>query len=395
MRISAERTQYRVGHGGFHSTIITTPPRSKQRPLAYVYDVGAKPKKALARDAIEHFVARLKALDADRVEYVILSHVDEDHVNCLKILLDKLAAANIAVGMVMLPWLNTAEKLMARAHANHRGPTTVVIRLTGADRDTLDYLARLGVEGVAFLQAQGSTEPPPDVAYALSPTGIPVRARFVASGTDLTATSRIPWKLIAMRMQPPQDTIAAFTKALSTSTGLDPDDPADHYALLTKHRRELSAAMTAAASAVGFTGYGQSLTNWSCISIFGSSQTPFAHHSVPLASAISFEMNCDHGWLHTGDLPLDIPDVWKAFERMWNTHSNGVRVCALTAPHHGSPNGHNASLYTTFKPSAAIFTTGRSSSSTPGRPVYSHRNAPQNAIQDAGMTAAIIELNNP
>lgn len=394
MQISAERTQYRVGHGGFHSTIVTVPRLPKQQPLVYVYDIGAKPSVALARDPIEDFIDRLKTLKANRVEYVILSHIDEDHVNGLKDLLEKLHAANIDVGMVMLPWLSTTEKLMAKAHTNHRGPSTVVMNLTGDDRDTVGYLAGFGVEGVAFLLADDSTAPPQDPPSAPNSNGTPVRARFVASGTDLTASHKIPWKLVAMRMEPPKKTIPEFTQKIKDLTGLDPDDPAKHHELLTTCRAKISQAMTAAASSVGLVGFGHSLTNWSCISIFGSSPTPVAHHSINIPTPGHFKVDCDHGWLHTGDLPLHIPNVWQAFECVWNTHLPTVAVCALTAPHHGSDNGHNASLYARFKPRAAIFTTGLSSHSRPGSPIYSQRNDPQNAMQDARITAVVIELNN-
>lgn len=255
-QISAERTQYRVGHGGFHSTIVTTPGLTMQQPLVYVYDIGAKPSLARARDAIECFVARLKMLKSNRVEYVILSHVDEDHVNGLKDLLEKLAAANISVGFVMLPWLSTTEKLMAKAHANHRFPSAVVMNLSGDDRDTVEYLAGLGVENVAFLQSEGSTATSQDLPSVLNSAGTPVRARFVASGTDLTAPHKIPWKLVTMRMEPPKGALPAFTKKIKDLTGLDPEDPPNHPMLLTQYRRSISTAMATAASAVGFKAMG-------------------------------------------------------------------------------------------------------------------------------------------
>lgn len=389
--VLAERVQYRVGHGGFHSTIVSTP---GQPPFVYVYDVGAKPKKALVRDAIERFVARLKAVNADRVHYVILSHIDQDHVNSLEALLDALRVANIAVGTVMLPWLNTAEKLLAQAHTNHRNPSTVVMKLVGPDSDAVEYLAGLGAEEVAFIDAEDSDDDSRDVVSALSPTGVPVNARFTASGTDLAASSAVPWKLIALRMQPPDKTISTFVANLRASAKLDPNNSKNHHALLTHHRKKISAAMTAAATSVGFTGYGHSLPNWSCISIFGSSLTPVAAHPAPTPVAGDFEVDCDHGWLHTGDLPLDIPDVWQAFERVWDAHLSGSSVCTLTAPHHGSPNGHTPSLYAKFKPGAAIFTTGWSSKSTVGATIYSNRNAPKKAMRHASASSVVIELHN-
>lgn len=392
MHIFAERIQYRVGHGGFHSTIITAPkPESEQGPLVYVYDIGALPSKALARDAIDRFVRRLIKVKADRVAYIILSHIDEDHVNCLTDLLNRLNVEKISVGTVLLPWLNTAEKLLAKSHANHRTSSTVVMNLAGADEDILQYLAELGVDSVAFLRSQDATEPPLDIPPAFGPTGTAVRARSLKSGIDLTLSQTIPWKLIAMRIAPPRGTTSRFVRHLRKSTGLDPNDSANHPTLLTTHRSKIRAAMRA--SAVTMTGYGHSLTNWSCISIFGAARTPVSEHTIPAAGTHSFQMNCDHGWLHTGDLPLHIPAVWQAFELAWDAFFTGTKLCAVTAPHHGSPNGHNAALYAKFTPGAAVFTTGLSSRSTPGNPIYSKRNSPQRAMRDAASTATVRELN--
>jgi hypothetical protein len=394
-RTHAERVQYRVGHGGFHSTIVMPTGAPNLRPLAYIYDVGAKPQKARVRGAIDRYIARLKAVGANKVEFVILSHVDEDHVNCLEHLLVELDAANVVVGTVLLPWLSTTEKLLSKAHANHRSPSTVVMNLTGDDSATVSYLANRGVESEAFLQSEGTDVPPTDIPSPLGPSNLSVRARFVASGTNLTALSPLPWSLVAMRIEPPKHAISHFASLLAASAKLDPNDPTNHRVLLSKHRSKISTAMAGAASSVGLSGYGHSLSNWSSISIFGSSPAPVSAHPAAAPPRGDLVMNCDHGWLHTGDLPLHIPDVWRAFELVWRTTIGNVPLCAVTAPHHGSPNGHNALLYANgFRPQTAIFTTGLSSTSTAAKRIYSHRNSPANAMKVAASTSTVIELHN-
>lgn len=389
----AERTQYRVGHGGFHSTIVTNTKQSKQESLVYVYDIGAAPSVKFARGAIENFITRLEALKITRVDFVILSHIDEDHVNCLKELLEKLSTAKIVVDKVVLPWLDTTEKLLAKARANHRAPSTVVMNLTGSDDQIAGYLAGLGAEGIVFLQPEeGAGTTLGDSAPALP--RLPVTARFEASGSNLARAHAIPWELVAIRLNPPKGTIRNFTYKLQELTGLNPNNPANHKTLLTNHRSAVRSAMKAAAAGTGLTGYGHSLTNWSCISVFGSSPTPTGRHANPSGGPSHFTMTCDHGWLHTGDLPLHISDVWQAFESAWDQHVDTSELCALAAPHHGSQNGHNPKLYTKFQTKAALFTTGWSSRSKPGSPVYSKGNSPTIAMHDAGLSTTVFELNN-
>jgi beta-lactamase superfamily II metal-dependent hydrolase len=390
MELVAERVQYRVGHGGFHSTIVTPKGESNYEPFAYVYDIGARPKKNLAIDAVDRFIKRLNKLEVKRVNYVILSHIDEDHVNGFETLMVKLGAAKIAVGTVMLPWLSTAEKLAAKAHANHRGPGAVVMNLGGSDQQIVNYLASLGTEGVAFLLTGEANDPPED--QDVDAGGIWLK--YVRPGQKLKRNLVLPWKLVAMRLTPPSGTVDAFAQALKTSSGLDPNNPTTHEELLTVHRRRIRAAMAKTASDKGFKGYGESLTNWSCISVFGSASVPATSHATPSAPVDDLEISCDHGWLHTGDLPLHIHKVWRDFNEAWKELSK-AEVCVLLAPHHGSENGHTPLFYRRFKSRVAVFTTGWSSKSLPGKPIYSHRNRPCKAMADASTTTTVIELNNP
>jgi hypothetical protein len=387
--LSAERVQYRVGHGGFHSTIVTPTGKSKNKPFAYVYDIGARPKKDLAIAAVDRFIKRLNELEVERVNYVILSHIDEDHVNGFEALMIKLRAEGIAVGTVMLPWLSAAEKLAAKAQANHRGSGAAVMKLGGTDQQIVNYLRSLGTAGVAFLLAGEAKDPPEDQDIDAGRIWL----KCVRSGKKLKRGLGLPWNLVAVRLAPPAGTVDVFVEALKTSSGLDLINPTAHEELLTAHRREIRAAMAKAASDKGFKGYGESLTNWSCISIFGSASVPVTPHATPSATVGDLEMSCDHGWLHTGDLPLHIDKVWRDFKEAWKDLTQ-AEVCVLLAPHHGSTNGHTPLLYKRFKSRIAVFTTGWSSKSVPGKPIHSHRNRPCKAMTDASSTATVIELNN-
>lgn len=381
--VQARRIQYRVGHGGFHATIVTYDTAS----FAYVYDVGAAPKKARTVAAIDDLVTRLTRLTVTEVRYVILSHVDADHVNALNELIVALDNAKISHPTVILPWLDPTEKLLALAHANHRQPSAVAVRLAQDTTEVVSYLTQdLGFADVGFLQ-------PADPDPTEDP---PTQSRLVASGTDLGSASPLPWTLIATRIPPPTNTLTEFRNLIIKHTGLDPNDAADRDALVMHHRRQIRRAMTAAASATQLTGYGPSVTNWSSICIFGAAPNPASSHPVPVVTATSnLELSCDHGWLHTGDAPLDVQQVWTAFQSAWKQLLPPVQMCTLSAPHHGSPNGHRANLYQTFRPANVTVMAGWRKGSTPALPIY-HSKAPVAAKAAASAVGAnVIELNNP
>ena len=100
------------------------------------------------------------------------------------------------------------------------------------------------------------------------------------------------------------------------------------------------------------------ITNWSSLSLYSTSTNGFQRHSVPLATQVGFAHSCEHAWLHTGDLPLDVDRVWQAFKTVWDDANVFGPVCAVVAPHHGSQHGHNIELYRRFDPTVTVFTFG-------------------------------------
>lgn len=352
--LSAERFQYRVGHGGFHATIVEGG-GSTDSHLVYVYDVGAAPSKPLLRTAIGSFVAELRKRSLTRVDYVIVSHIDEDHVNGIDELLNALKFASINVGNVILPWLTSAEKLLTKSRTPRRGRSTVVMNLAGSDHDAREYLLHLGAEEVTFLRTDSDSRPDE-----------PVPLSTAVSGRNLASGLLPSWKLVAVRIDPPTAALDAFVADLkariqSHNSSLDPRKVSDHAACLTKYRAEIRAAMRSKTvrKELRTTKIGPSLTNWSSISLYGGAASSGTCTPVKPRVADDLMMSCVHGWLHTGDLPLNVRDVWDAFEHEWKRHLGPVQVCALTAPHHGSKHSHKRTLYTYFKPSTVILTTGR------------------------------------
>lgn len=301
--LSARRVQYRVGHGGFHATFVN-PTRSKKHRLTYVYDVGAKPSKALLRTAISSFVDDLTGYGTTQVDYIVLSHIDEDHVNGLGELLHALKLNHIAVKNVILPWLSPVQRLLTQTRNNHRQPGTTTTRLGGAGADADHYLEQAGVENVIRITAEGEEGQPLSNVSTVQPQGTNVS----------TSTSALNWTLIPIKTPVPPDFERLFRAELyrllnrgKTPTGLDPEKTTDHEQILKNHKSKIRSAMTNVASKVGVSP--KHITNWSSLALL--------HGGVPTSTACTLgnpitrhvDTTCTHGWLHTGDLPLKDPVV--------------------------------------------------------------------------------------
>ncbi|GAA2927388.1 hypothetical protein GCM10010458_06900 [Microbacterium luteolum] len=394
--LSAQRVQYRVGHGGFHATIVED--ASTKQHLVYVYDVGACPDVALLEDAIDRFVKRLVARGIKRLQYVILSHIDEDHVSRLDHLLGKLGDKKIAVETLALPWLRDTSRLLALNRSPRRGPSTVVYQLLQDDDSVVQFATNLGVENVLFVEGESSDDgggTDGSDAAPSTPRSHASNATYIPSGTPLKVPTGIPWRMLISHLEPPTQTLMAFDKRVIQVTGLDPADQKNHAKLIKDHRSEIRAAMRFAARKTKLDLRASTVSNWSSQSLYSASLSPFARHVVPHAPD-DFEMECEHGWLHTGDLPLDVPDVWDAFETAWNRHLPGVEVCVALAPHHGSVHGHNDGLYVRFNPSVVIFPLGLWRGSRRGKPMFAKWIKPMNALIDVRKhrTIKVRILNN-
>lgn len=401
----ARRIQYRVGHGGFHATIVKPTVANAFAPLVYVYDVGANPKVTLLTGAIRRFVNLLVAEGIHEVQFVIVSHVDADHVNRLVYLLKRLQQNKIRVGKLLLPWLDPLSKLLTLTRTASRQPSTVVRNLLQDPTSVVQYAARLGVEEVGFVLPEshddGDEVPAPEPAVTRQ--GTIVHGGPVRSGTLRTPRRTARWKLVLSHLEPPKATLDAFRNEIMSRTGLDPNDPANHMKLLRSpskrtspaDRKTLTSAMNAAARKTGLP-YGRStITNWSSMTLYGGSALPHAPHTVP-ASADDFEWDCEHGWLHTGDFSVEHPPAWTAITKAWRRGFAQAPLCAIVAPHHGSTLTHNPDLYTLFDPSVVLFTFGLDGTGTRGKPRYSKLVDPRPAQKSVRslIAAKIRPLNN-
>jgi hypothetical protein len=127
-----------VGQGCFYSGEIFCAPNSA--PLRIVYDCGSE----TAGDALEREVELFQQIIHDaKLDVLVLSHLDADHVNGLSLLLDNgLTARN-----VFLPYLTPAQRAIAAAGAGDETDPNYFELLA----DPVGFLEGRGVENIIFV----------------------------------------------------------------------------------------------------------------------------------------------------------------------------------------------------------------------------------------------------
>lgn len=176
MTIRHERIQHAVGHGGFHTASVQV----GGAKFRYVYDCGAKKRRLLCNTIHDHADS---IVDTDRrIDLVVLSHLDDDHVNGVD---DLLGAC--AVETVVLPYLSAVERVFVAARSSRRD------RLSATGQDFIaapgPWLRDHGVARVVFVR--GGEEGGGDA------TGAPDRSPDERRNPDEVRRIGIDWAALA------------------------------------------------------------------------------------------------------------------------------------------------------------------------------------------------------
>lgn len=94
---------HKAGQGAFYSGIIST----RSGHFTFVYDCGTKSKSEYLKVEIDKWHVEIVSLKDNTLDLLVLSHLDDDHVNHVKYLLNKLKKCKI----VVLPYLTNIERL--------------------------------------------------------------------------------------------------------------------------------------------------------------------------------------------------------------------------------------------------------------------------------------------
>lgn len=101
-----------VGHGGFYTEAVCIP--GFQEIFDYVYDCGTKEKKSRIQRFVNKYVDELIARNKYTLDLIVISHIDDDHINQLDYLLRRLAVRNVKLKYFVMPYLTDLSKTFLR-----------------------------------------------------------------------------------------------------------------------------------------------------------------------------------------------------------------------------------------------------------------------------------------
>ena len=147
------RTQYPVGHGGFHAGRIEVRDDGGYPTIMdkfYVYDCGSESPESFDRSLRNHCL-----MTGDRTDLLFVSHLDSDHMNKI----DRLIGAAPAP-IVVVPYLDLEDLSELLMREMDDGRVTASIR--DYVSDPADWWRRRGAETVIFVEPGTGDDQPPD-----------------------------------------------------------------------------------------------------------------------------------------------------------------------------------------------------------------------------------------
>lgn len=333
----SEIQQRPVGQGGLCHGCIG----SEASTLHWIYDCGSN-----QRDALSAEVARLPTV----IDMLFVSHLDDDHVSGLDLLLP-----GRTVGQIVLPYLTDEARILVAADALGRR------RLSGAlldvIQDPVGWFRSRGVEKIVFVgwpnednegeaspiflpdplpPSEGPLRPKwarapqatPKFSGALKvPAGTPL---LISSGSASAGTAIVDYILLPHVFKPRAKLLAAFKAELtkrfrgctalqivqSLRTASGRDELRACYDELWSDHNLVSMSLYA-----GPTGRGQlwrTFDNW------------VSDDELPA------------GWISTGDASFKARTRRQAFERTYTSLKDQVGV--LVTPHHGAESSWDVGL---------------------------------------------------
>ena len=155
--MEVKRTQYPIGQGCFHAGHVRWTIESSRRSddFHYVYDCGTSDGSSALQDAILACRSQTSRIDA-----LLVSHLDADHVNGLDRLL-----GSVSVATVYIPHVSAVAPVLEILEADLEG--AVSASLIEALTDPVSWFGRRGVSRIVRVRTSpygdppGETEPDP------------------------------------------------------------------------------------------------------------------------------------------------------------------------------------------------------------------------------------------
>lgn len=409
-----QRWQHPVGQGSFHSALVEP---GKSPPFRYVYDCGATPKGRLPEQAR---VFRQTLLAERQLDLLFVSHLHEDHVNGLSLLLSE--PTPLVLGQVILPYLTPIERLLlawmerpdgAKASDSHvamlsnpvawfraKGAKNIAVVTRAATEDQDGLVAPPDgqlpePEGDEPVQCE--VPAPPDDTRIVG--GDPIdgtAAEFDHKQPVILRSGTRPFWIFVAYVDPTVLKLPELTSALAgrlsiTETELAKrvGDPASLAELVTDHRYRKKVAASYKEAC-------QANINITSMSLFSG---PLSAPSKAEWSSLKYLLDLKPadldgwgwyrggrgrvGWLATGDAPLGdgAPDKAKALAShlAWGGRSLLDEIATLVLPHHGARADYPEELLTAIGPKLALVSAGN----------HSKYNHPHPSVVESALRAGI------
>jgi len=151
MSVIAQSTLHRIGQGCFYTCQVQCSQQSE--PFRFVYDCGSSSKGDHLHKAIDRYV---EELSESFIDFFVVSHYDEDHVNGLNYLFSK----QVKIHTVCLPYLTRLQRLLMGIRSNSYPAWYQNFLL-----NPVSFLERHEVERIIFVYGgegdEGSNDDPP------------------------------------------------------------------------------------------------------------------------------------------------------------------------------------------------------------------------------------------
>lgn len=360
-----------VGHGGFHTASLGfSDTDSIESNLTYVYDCGSKSGSIKAR--IDEYVEELVANGVTVVDWLILSHLDADHVSGVEYLSQRLQDERILVRKILIPMLSTEQQLISAAHASSKRPAEgFVIDLIVAPVRTL----------TGAFQASEVVELTPGSPDDDGPVSDDVpgpRSMRTIAGGGQDAVSLGLWECRAYANAGVIQVAVGFWDDVRTNVLNNPAavlDEALIHDLVTNHREQLSKLTKehlgrdgTNLSSIVLWSAPQDLVKVWCFVRRGNPAKYISYAYLPTGAREWAKCNSKRfgGWLSTGDAMLRSSMSVNAMMNAFGKSSKN-RIMVVAGPHHGSNRNSNAYLYAQFTNPTLITAHAKRGSKHPGK----------------------------
>ena len=355
------RIQYGVGQGSFHAASVSIAPLGKPvTKINYVYDCGAanvgRATSQLKR-AVSHFIM---GLDERKVDFLVISHLDADHVNGAEML-----CKQATVDRIFLPYLTNeyALILIAQSLASGTGAVELTslasslaeVLTNGSLWGTPVTLVERGIrgeiapgsefqisadqaEGELLLRAAdgsfrrlGGNASDDDELIGVRDGRLVWRFKFWNYKHEDALSSGLPQKLI-------EELIA---RGVIQDPLFNMSNAADLMTLITEilkspeKKKQTNAAYSSALASIAIDTNADDVPNLTSLCLLSAPPEEAIRRSVSPWGRWWWHFDDEYlGWLGTGDAPLGDPAVIQDFMNHYRDDID--KLDTLVVPHHGA-----------------------------------------------------------